>query len=324
MRRSLRRMILASVTGVCLVAANSASAATEFGDTCAGAGGAPGDYTLTTLSGSSPTLPLTAPSGGVITKVKVNSAIEIPVPYPVTVKLLRSAGGNKYTVVGSQSLNAGPGITVADARIPVQVGDKLGVHGEAFNYGGETIHVSPFCVGVEGELGAYVGDAASGSTVEFFEAAPARTPLAAVIEPDADGDGYGDETQDKCPQSASTHDECPPVVIDSLATPGKGKAIVLIATDTAGEVTVSGSVKLPKAAKGGKKAGASATVQLKSLTKAATPGQISRFVLKFPGSLKQALAALPKGKKMKLKITATETNVAGKVSQDSSTLKLKG
>jgi hypothetical protein len=32
--------------------------------------------------------------------------------------------------------------------------------------------------------------------------------VAAVVETDADGDGYGDDTQDLCPTNASTHGPC--------------------------------------------------------------------------------------------------------------------
>jgi hypothetical protein len=301
MRGSLRRAALAAVLGMCLISASQASASTEFGDTCAGAGGAPGDYTITTLTGSSPTLPLTAPSAGIITKVKVNSAIEIPVPYPVTVKLLRPAGGNKYTVVGGQSLNAGPGVTVADARIPVQPGDKLGVHGDAFSYGGEVIHVSPFCVGAEGELGALVGDAANGSTVEFFEAAPARTPLAAVIEPDADGDGYGDETQDKCPQSAAVHEACAPVTLSASSTVKKGLASILVTASPQATVTVTGTVKPGK----GK------SIALSGGTQTVAPGTLAKFTLPFPQKLRTALKALPHKRSLALSVTATAPNLVG-------------
>ena len=42
----------------------------------------------------------------------------------------------------------------------------------------------------------------------------ARTPdlqlnVSAILEPDADGDGFGDETQDQCPTDASTQGPCP-------------------------------------------------------------------------------------------------------------------
>ncbi len=314
MKRGLRSGVLTAVTGLCLITASTASAATEFGDTCVGAGGAPGDYTITTLTGSSPTLPLTAPSAGVITKVKVNSAIEIPVPYPVTVKLLRSAGGNKYSVIGGQSLNVSPGVTVADARIPVQAGDKLGVHGDAFNYGGEVIHVSPYCVGVEGELGALVGDAANGSTVEFFEAAPARTPLAAVIEPDADNDGYGDETQDKCPQSAATQVACPAVTLSASATTKKGLARILVTTNLQATVTVAGTVKLGK----GKPA------KLSGGTQIVAPGTLAKFTLLFPKKLREALKSLPSKRTLTLSVTATSPNIVGSPTVKTLKLHLKG
>jgi hypothetical protein len=36
-----------------------------------------------------------------------------------------------------------------------------------------------------------------------------RADISAVLEPDADGDGYGDVSQDACPQSATTQTACP-------------------------------------------------------------------------------------------------------------------
>jgi hypothetical protein len=145
-------------------------------------------------------------------------------------------------------------------------------------------------------------------------------PLAAVIEPDADGDGYGDETQDKCPQSAAFQTECPVVVLDSLPIAGKNAVTVLVGISNEAPVTVSGSVKLPKTAK----ASASAAAKLKKVTQTVSPGKLGRFVLKFPGKLKAALKELPKGKKLKLKITASAANVAGQVSTDTTKLNLKG
>ena len=37
-----------------------------------------------------------------------------------------------------------------------------------------------------------------------------RANIAATLEPDADGDGFGDETQDACPTSAATNNDCAP------------------------------------------------------------------------------------------------------------------
>jgi len=54
---------------------------------------------------------------------------------------------------------------------------------------------------------AYVpGDAAVGTTSAYSTIA-AALPVSAVVEPDADGDGYGDETQD-CLAHPGTHGPC--------------------------------------------------------------------------------------------------------------------
>jgi hypothetical protein len=318
----LKRTAASSIAALALALAGAAraGAATEFGDSCAGLSAAPA-YTLITLEAPPAALPLTAPTGGVVTKVKVNNSIEIPISIPTAVKVLRPAGGNNYTVIGQQSVTANPGVTTADARIPVQAGDKLGLRGEPFVYEGTPTSASLYCAGAPGVLGAVAGDVPVGSTGTFLAATTARVPLAAVIEPDADGDGYGDETQDKCPQSAAVQAECPLVVLDAYPVPGKNKVVVLVSVNNETSVTVSGSVKLPKAATS---ASASAAAKLKKVTRKVTPGKIGRFTLKFPGSLKQALGDLPAGKKLKLKITASAKNVAGQVSKDKTTLKLKG
>lgn len=59
----------------------------------------------------------------------------------------------------------------------------------------------------------------SGDTAGFApEASGTRFAIGAVMEADADGDGYGDETQDLCPTSASTQASCPPVAATHAAT----------------------------------------------------------------------------------------------------------
>jgi hypothetical protein len=48
--------------------------------------------------------------------------------------------------------------------------------------------------------------------------------LSAQLEADADGDGYGDETQDECPTDASTHGACPDTTApDTTITSGPTK-----------------------------------------------------------------------------------------------------
>ncbi len=311
----------AAVMVASLAAASSASAATEFGDTCTGDKPAPGEYTLTTLTAPPGPLPLTAPSPGVITKLKVNIGYPLPIAVPESVKVLRSAGGNNYTVVNQATVNAATGVTVADARLPVQTGDRLGLHGQPFTFeGSPTPGISFYCGETEGILGAVLGDVGPGSSAKFEEVTKGRVPLAAVVEPDADNDGFGDETQDKCPQAASLQTECPVVVVDSFALAKKSSIVVLVSTDESAPVTVSGSAKLPKASK----ASSSAKAKLKKVTHTVPAGRLVRFTLKFPGNLKAALKGLPRGKSITVKLQASATNLAGQVSKDKAKLKLKG
>jgi hypothetical protein len=94
------------------------------------------------------------------------------------------------------------------ARLPVQTGDRIGydltIQGNFGIYGAspttETTDVMRTWVPPlpEGSGGS--------NTAPFPEAA---LLMNADIEPDADGDGYGDETQDQCPTDATTQGNCP-------------------------------------------------------------------------------------------------------------------
>src|SRR5262249_6795786 len=142
-----------------------------------------------------------------------------------------------------------------------------------------------------------------------------------VVEPDADLDGFGDETQDRCPRSAALQTPCPVIVLDSYVLPNRTKAVVLVSTSTATAVSVSGTAKLPQQPK---KAGASANATLQAVTKSVTAGKLNRFTLNSPSKLKSAIAALPAGKSITVKLQASATDAAGQKVSDKSQLKVKG
>ncbi len=50
-----------------------------------------------------------------------------------------------------------------------------------------------------------------------------KLDASAVVEPDADGDGYGDETQDGCPANGAVHDKCPATKKKKCKKKKKGK-----------------------------------------------------------------------------------------------------
>jgi hypothetical protein len=321
MRKRFGVLVVAALTTTCLVASPSASAATEVGDNCVA-----NELAETTVLGlfevNNPFSPFpgASPSAGVITKWTTTSAIPAPFALPHVMKVVRPLGPTAVQIL-SESPAGGvlPGANSFDVRIPIQAGDHIGL--VPANEFGLLVCEAP---GQPGIVGLFEGAGTPGTTVAAAQgSAPIRVPVSATVEPDADNDGFGDETQDKCPQSAALQVACPVTVLDSFALPKKGKAVVLIATSQAASVTVTGTAKLPRAKKG-KKAGSSAQAKLAKVTKVVQPGTLTRFTLNFPGSLKSALADLPKGKSVTLNLTATAPNLTGPATTDKAKLKLKG
>jgi hypothetical protein len=123
-------------------------------------------------------------------------------PPSLKFKVFRPAGGTSLTVVGATD-SVTPAANVLNTfptRIPVRAGDRLGLTGgttgECFRTGG----------GTTGR--AATGDPAPGATITYTEES-ATLDVAAVVEPDADHDGFGDETQDACSSSGSQQTACP-------------------------------------------------------------------------------------------------------------------
>ena len=93
-------------------------------------------------------------------------------------------------------------------RIPVQAGDILGLSvlsGDASACVFQTIAALDHVRQGDGDPGVNTTenfpDLVSGNNL--------RINVSAVLEPDSDHDGYGDETQDQCPSNAATQGPCP-------------------------------------------------------------------------------------------------------------------
>jgi len=232
-----------------------------------------------------------------------------------SLKVFRTTGAaNQFKVIGESS--PAPivgGLNTFGTRIPVQAGDSIGTSGSASG-----MVVTVFCnTGNPGDrVAVFAGNVTSGSTATSVgEEAGRSNPITATVEPDADNDGFGDETQDKCPQSATTQGDCPTVTVDaSSIIKRKGSVVVLVTTNSSAPVTVSGVAKLGK----GKKA------TLSGGTKTVTSGKITRFTLKFSKKLKSKLKELDSKQTLQLKVTAKATDLIGRVTKDSLKTRLKG
>jgi hypothetical protein len=318
MKNKAAALIAGAFITLLSIGATSASAATEFGDNCAGnelTEAPPNTYFEITAFGN--TLPITAPTNGVITKWKVNDSIPAAVSFTQTLKVLRLPAPTTAQIVGEATGSVVGGQNVFDARIPVQTGDRLGLFGSSEEFSGTPVG-NLYCLvpGPENQIGAFLGGGGGpgATTPVVFIEAEARFPVAAVIEPDADNDGYGDETQDKCPQVASVQAPCPVVTLSTTSAAKKGLASILITASSQATVTVAGSVNLGK----GK------TAKLNGGTQVVAPGTIAKFTLVFPQKLKAKLKELPAKRSLTLAVTATAPNLVGPATTSSLKVKLKG
>ncbi len=284
-----------------------ASASVEFGDNCTVNNDLTTPFTLFEISNPANTMPTAAPTAGVITQLKMN-VIPAPVAFPMIFRVAEPAAPGQYRLVGESQQTVTGGANSFDVRIPVGAGVRLGL-AAAFE------EDSLKCESAASQIAGLVGNPGIGNTAPVIEGpAPFRVPVFARLEPDADHDGFGDETQDKCPQSAASQIACPSITIDSVSVAGKSAVTVYVSVSSDAPVAVSGSVKLAK----GK------PLTLKAPAKTLSPGPLGKFKLKFSAKLKASLKELEPGKSLKLKIKASATNVAGVVSTDNSKVTLKG
>jgi hypothetical protein len=172
-------------------------------------------YAVSTFASGQPN-PWRIPEPGVITQWRSRVA---PAPGAVALQVLReSQPSAAFEVVAEsdpETVDA-PEVNRFFTRVPVAGGELIGLR-------------------TEGGF-AYCADTSAGEGLARFERSPAPRPgdgsvayaagpegglnVEAVLEPDVDRDGYGDETQDGCPADAQRHDECVDPAVRITDRPG--------------------------------------------------------------------------------------------------------
>ncbi len=215
--------LIVLATAAALLVPAPAQAATTVGQTFApDSPGSCGGGNLEVVQTSSTTASYAAPAAGVLTSwsfLPVASGLTTT----LTLRVFRPhADPAQFTVVADagplQTFAPGSGLQSFPTRVPVQAGDLIGINATA---------------------GTCASTSSAGNVVRYrnFSAMPVTAPgatatyglapvfetldIAASWEPDADGDGYGDESQDGCPQLAQTHGTCIPDTTITK-TPKKG------------------------------------------------------------------------------------------------------
>jgi hypothetical protein len=271
-----------------------------------------------------------APIEGVITKFKLRAFI-VGGPGQVTFRLaeisrpnpsdqenaLATAVANGPTVnlpVNEEALEAP--IQEFAARTPVKKGQHLAI--DASESVQATVNDSGSKFSYVFSPPLVVGSGARGSLEPTGELL-----VAAVIEPDADHDGFGDETQDQCPTQATTQGPCDiaPPQITGLRVSG-GKAFYSL------NEAATISFQLAKKVLGRRVGGKCVKQTRRNRTH-------KRCVIGFknlggpfggPGAVGSNKVTLPNGKRLRpgtYRLTCTARDVAGNVSTTTTTFRIK-
>ncbi len=205
-----------------------------------------------------------------------------------------------------------PGIHSYLARLPVKAGDRIGLDSytttNTVDGGDLPVSYSGPSAGSIDIYGSATGEAPPGNKDPEHELL-----LQAEVEPDADHDGFGDETQDGCPTNPLSQAPCPssdlmPPVARISVSPRQDfiklrEILIKVTSNEAGTATGAGTIKI----KGVRK-----TYRLPSVTQVVTANRRAKLHVNIPRkALKAAKRALKHGKKVRAVMTVQATDAGG-------------
>jgi hypothetical protein len=205
MTPSARRLLLAFVVlAATFAVAGPASAAVTIGSNLKhmpNAGVGDSSVALEMLPATSQaTGGVVAPSAGVVVRWRFRNHSPGS-PVVATPRIFSgNVGGAAGSPITAPAVNA---VFTYPTRLPIKAGDVFGYDATGII----PAYYEPGA-GTTARWTALLGPGEARAPAAFY---PDLEPLInADIEPDADQDGYGDETQDQCSMDASAHGPCPP------------------------------------------------------------------------------------------------------------------
>jgi hypothetical protein len=229
-----------------------------------------------------------------------------------TVKLMvfRDDGSEQFSVVARDSVTRTLSSvddtlnTFTGTRIPIEANQRIGIYQPASSTEGCEFD------GVSGDEAGYsvpfgVGEPPDNVPFDYSGSDTGnRVNALAVVEPDADRDVFGDESQDKCLGTPGSANGCPSTVtINKLKQKGETKVKATATVPGAGTLTV-GSASDPALASAAAKKGLKAVTHTLTAT---TKGTVT-LTLKLT---KSAITKLSDTGKLKLKVKAVYTPPGG-------------
>lgn len=191
------------------------------------------------------------PGDGVLTTSRFYVATVTEATDFAQARVFRKTGGSSATVIGEGQkhlLNGlSAGIHTYFERIPGKAGDVLGARFDTTPNVNGTPHVFATASGLD-EAGYISIPDANPEVGDPFTSAPIanrRVNVAVTFEPDEDGDGYGDTSQDLCPGAPVATTACSGTLVGSglqgpyKSNAGCGYACLRVQTAVDGESTAS-------------------------------------------------------------------------------------
>jgi hypothetical protein len=209
MNRPLRSLFAATAAAAVLLPAAAAPAAQQIGQL------APSPDIVSCEDGPvavSARIPTHVTPDGVVTSFHTENAG--PAGAELVFRIFRDAGDTGLASVGSvpATLDADGAATVP-ARIEVDENDRLGLSKPAGSAAG-----CIFATDVVQQYAIQTGIGPEDGMDTPFHRGDGIVNARATVEPDADGDGFGDESQDGCPADPSVHGACPVPAGEPLAS----------------------------------------------------------------------------------------------------------
>lgn len=308
----VQRLVLTWALGVVggLASAGSAQAFVTLGPNLSDPGfaGAPCTFADGCTIGitSAPGRPTLAPSDGVIVRWRFRG------DGANTLRVLRLSGTSTGLGDGTGPTATGGGCaTVVEVatRVPIKAGEIIGSN----SFGAAGVCGTPTPVSGAGYafwnpvlLDGQTRNGLSGAR-EFAEQAD--------VEADPDHDGFGNETQDNCLETAGSISGCPSTVaISALSQDGRRSVTVTVTVPGQGTVA-AGAANDPALA-------AAAKLPLMPVTRTLTDKSQQQVVLTLPLT-KSAKKKLKRKHKLRLQVKATYTPTGGPPASQTSELKLR-
>lgn len=213
---------VAVLAGAILLTAPAAHAAVTIGsdlspnagnqDPCTPLAGSPCTVTNLQLPGEQ----LTSPVDGVVVRWRVE-AVNGDTGTPVRLRVIRDEGGGAFVGVGASASRTIPttglGTFTFASRVPIAAGEQVALDVEPPSTELLLIAAAATVDGVLGRWQPPLGDEARSTAASVGEAT-----FNADVEQDADGDGFGDETQDDCPGETGASNGCETTPPDTIIT----------------------------------------------------------------------------------------------------------